>query len=55
MLTKEIINATTLFYIFLGVGLLFQSITSGEMSGKPEGKKDELEKHITLISSKIIY
>jgi hypothetical protein len=53
--TKEIITATTLFYIFFGIGLLFQSLTWGEMEGKCEGEKDELEKHITLISSKMSY
>ncbi|MEY9972147.1 hypothetical protein ABH966_002521 [Lysinibacillus sp. RC46] len=53
--TKEIINATTLFFVFLGVGFLFQSLTWGEMDGKYEREKDELEKHITLLSSKISY
>jgi positive regulator of sigma E activity len=53
--TKEIVNASTLFYIFLGIGFFFQSITWGEMEGKHEGKKDELEKYITLKSSKISY
>ncbi|MGG2081301.1 hypothetical protein [Lysinibacillus pakistanensis] len=54
-ITKEIINASTLFFVFLGVGFLFQSVTWGEMDGKHERKKDELEKHITLLSSKISY
>ncbi|MFJ7953739.1 hypothetical protein ACIQZG_19740 [Lysinibacillus sp. NPDC096418] len=54
-ITKEIINASTLFFIFLGIGFLFQSITWGEMEGKHEGEKDELEKHVTLLSSKISY
>ncbi|WP_235617144.1 hypothetical protein [Lysinibacillus mangiferihumi] len=54
-ITKEIINATTLFYVFLGIGLLFHSITWGEMDGKHEGEKDELEKQITLVSTKISY
>lgn len=54
-ITKGIINVTTLFYLFLGIGFLFQSITWGEMQGKYEEKKDELEKHITLLSSKISY
>lgn len=53
--TKEIINASTLFFGFLGVGYFFQSVTWGEMEGKHEGEKDELEKHITLVSSKISY
>jgi hypothetical protein len=53
--TKEIINASTLFYVFLGIGFLFQSLTWGEMDGKHEGEKDEMEKHITLLSSKISY
>ncbi|MFJ5564378.1 hypothetical protein [Lysinibacillus xylanilyticus] len=26
-ITKEIINASTLFFIFLGIGFLFQSLT----------------------------
>ena len=54
-MTKEIINASTLFFLFLGIGFFFQSITWGEMDGKHEGEKDELEKHITLLSSKISY
>ncbi|MGE7623450.1 hypothetical protein ACQKMD_10425 [Viridibacillus sp. NPDC096237] len=53
--TKEILNASTLFFVFLGVGFFFQSVTWGEMDGKREGEKDELEKHITLVSSKISY
>lgn len=53
--TKEIINASTLFFGFLSVGYFFQSVTWGEMEGKHEGEKDELEKHITLVSSKISY
>lgn len=53
--TKEVINASTLIFLFLGIGFLFQSITWGEMEGKHEGDKDELEKHITLLSSKISY
>lgn len=53
--SDEIIRATTLFYVFLGIGFLFQSLTWGELDGKHEGKKDELEKHITLLSSKISY
>ncbi|KEF37788.1 hypothetical protein M670_03094 [Schinkia azotoformans MEV2011] len=54
-ITKEIINASTLFFLFLGIGFFLQTITWGEMQGKHEGEKDELEKHITLLSSKISY
>jgi len=54
-ISDEIIRATTLFFLFLGIGFLFQSLTWGEMDGKHEGEKDELEKHITLLSSKISY
>ena len=54
-ITKEMIDAATIFFVFLGIGLLFQSITWGKMNGVNEGKKDELEKHITLVSSKISY
>ena len=54
-ITEKSLNASTLFYVFLGISLLFQSITWGGMDGKHEGKKDELEKHITLKSSKISY
>ncbi len=54
-IVKDTINASTIFFTFLGVGFLFQSITWGEMEGKHEGKKDELEKHITLLSSKVSY
>ncbi len=53
--TKEIINASSLFFVFLAIGFFFQSITWGEMDGKHEKEKDELEKHITLLSSKISY
>ncbi len=52
---KDVINASTIFFLFLGVGFFFQSITWGDMDGKHEGEKDELEKHITLKSSKISY
>ena len=52
---KEIVNASTLFFVFLGIGFFFQSITWGEMDGKHEGQKDELEKYISLLSSKISY
>ena len=55
LITEKSLNASTLFYVFLGISFLFQSITWGEMDGKHEGKKDELEKHITLKSSKISY
>lgn len=54
-ITKEIINTSTLFFGFLGIGFLFQSLTWGELDGKHEGEKDEMEKHITLLSSKISY
>ncbi|MGE6601321.1 hypothetical protein ACQKEY_06310 [Lysinibacillus fusiformis] len=54
-ITKEMIDAATIFFVFLGIGLLFQSITWGETNGVNEGKKDELEKHITIVSSKISY
>lgn len=54
-INEEIINPATIIFVFLGIGLLFQSITWGDMNGKHEGKKDELEKHITLVSSKISY
>jgi len=54
-ISNEVIRATTLFYVFLGICFLFQSLTWGEIDGKYEGKKDELEKHITLLSSKISY
>ena len=54
-ITKEIITASTLFFLFLGIGFLFQSITWGEMDGKSEGEKDEMERHISLLSSKISY
>lgn len=53
--TKDIVNASTLFFVFLGIYFLFQSITWGEMEGKHEGEKDEMEKHITLLSSKVSY
>lgn len=54
-ISKGKIQASTLFFVFLGIGFFFQSITWGEMNGKHEGKKDEMEKHITLLSSKISY
>lgn len=52
---KKELNASTIFFLFLGVGFLFQSMTWGKMEGKHEREKDELEKHITLVSSKISY
>ena len=52
---KDVINASTLFFVFMGIYFFFQSITWGEMEGKHEGEKDEMEKHITLLSSKISY
>jgi len=52
---KEIVNAATLFFVFIGIAFFFQSITWGEMDGKHEGEKDEMEKHITLLSSKVSY
>lgn len=54
-MSKEVVRASTLFFVFLGIGYFFQSITWGEMEGKHEGEKNELEKHITLLSSKISY
>lgn len=52
---KDLITVSTIVYLFLGIGFLFQSLTWGDMHGKYEGEKDELEKHITLKSSKISY
>lgn len=54
-LAKDLITATTIFFVFLGLGFFFQSLTWGDMDGKHEGEKDELEKHVTLTSSKISY
>ncbi|KYG26067.1 hypothetical protein [Alkalihalobacillus trypoxylicola] len=54
-LAKNLINASTIFFLFLGIAFLFQSLTWGDLEGKEEGKKDELEKHITFLSSKISY
>lgn len=54
-LRKDLITASTIFFLFLGIGFFFQSLTWGDMDGKHEGEKDELEKHITLTSSKISY
>ncbi|MHA6261354.1 hypothetical protein ACXYMX_15935 [Sporosarcina sp. CAU 1771] len=52
---KGVVNASTLFFVALGISFFFQSITWGEMEGKHEGDKDEMEKHITLLSSKVSY
>jgi hypothetical protein len=52
---KKELNASTIFFLFLGVGFLFQSMAWGEMEGKQEREKDEFEKHITFVSSKISY
>lgn len=54
-LVKGTINASTIFFVFLGIGFFFHSITWGDMNGKYEGEKDELEKLVTLKSSKISY
>ncbi|RLQ93108.1 hypothetical protein [Falsibacillus albus] len=53
--TEGIISPTTLFFVFIGIAFLFQSLTWGEMEGKHEAEKDEVEKRITLLSSKISY
>lgn len=52
---RKELNASTVFFLFLGVGFLFQSMTWGEIEGKSNREKDELENHITLVSSKISY
>ncbi len=52
---KDVVNASTLIFVSVGIYFFFQSITWGEMEGKHEGDKDELEKHITLLSSKVSY
>ena len=54
-LVKDLITASTIFLLFLSVGFFFQTLTWGDMDGKHEGEKDELEKHITLTSSRISY
>ncbi|WP_433747423.1 hypothetical protein [Falsibacillus pallidus] len=54
-ITKDVIKVSTIFFLFLGIGFLFNSLTWGDREGKRAGKKDELEKHITLVSSKISY
>lgn len=54
-LRKDLVTASTIFFLFLGIGFFFQSLTWGDMDGKHEGEKDELDKHITLTSSKISY
>ncbi|EGA90204.1 hypothetical protein GPDM_06650 [Planococcus donghaensis MPA1U2] len=54
-LMKDLITASTIFFLFLGIGFFFQSLTWGDLEGKHEGEKDELEKHITLTSSKVSY
>lgn len=52
---KEEVKASTLLFVSIGISFFFQSITWGEMEGKHEGDKDEMEKHITLLSSKVSY
>lgn len=54
-LVKDLINASTIFFVFLGVGFFFNSMTWSDLDGKHEGEKDELEKYITLKSTKISY
>ncbi|PQD95618.1 hypothetical protein CYL18_06910 [Pradoshia eiseniae] len=54
-MTKEIITASTIFFVALGIGFFFHSLTWGEIDGENEGDKDEREKQITLISAKISY
>ncbi len=53
--TREILTVSTIFFVFMGFGFLFQSLTWGELDGKNEGEKDEMEKQITYISAKISY
>lgn len=52
---KDVFNASTLVFVSIGIYFFFQSITWGEMEGKHEEHKDEMEKYITLLSSKVSY
>lgn len=54
-LTEKTLNPSAIFFLSLGIGFLFQAMTWGEIDGKQEGEKDEREKYITLLSSKISY
>ena len=36
-MTKEIITASTIFYVALGIGFFFQALPWGEIDGKNEG------------------
>ncbi|EIT84271.1 hypothetical protein A374_15833 [Fictibacillus macauensis ZFHKF-1] len=53
--TAGVVNAMTLVYFSLGLGFLFHTLTWGNMKGKHEHEKDELEQHISLKSSKYSY
>lgn len=46
---------STVLFLFLCLGFLFQSLTWGDINGKDESKKNENEKYITLLSFKISY
>lgn len=54
-ISQEELKASTIFYVCIGIGFLFQSLTWGEINGKYEEKKDDLEKQITFLSAKISY
>lgn len=46
---------STVVFLFLCLGFLFQSLTWGDINGKDESKKNKDEKYITLLSFKISY
>lgn len=52
---KDVVNISAIFFVSSGIYFFFQSITWGEMDGKHEADKDVMEKHITLLSSKVSY
>ncbi len=54
-LVKDVINASAILFACIGVSYLFNSLTWSDMKGKYEAEKDELEKYVTLKSSKISY
>lgn len=54
-LADDLVTASTILFLMISIAFLFHSLTWGNLNGKHENEKDELEKQVTLISSKISY
>lgn len=54
-ISKDVIRVSTIFFFCLGISYFFNSLVWGDINGKYESNKNDSEKHITLLSSKISY